>query len=93
MMSVLPASSSCGDAPVAPFPAAGEPTPAGPDPEPDGQEGATAAAQHGAGRAFPSTHSVQPGLNAHLCPHQLPVIHPRSDSPYLHVRMGHTVTV
>lgn len=71
---------SRGDAAVAPLPAAGEPAPAGPDPQPDGQEGAAAAAQHGAGRAFSSTRSIQPGLHAYLCPDQLPVVHPRSES-------------
>lgn len=70
---------SYGDAPVAALPAAGEPAAPGPDPQPDGQEGATAAAQHGAGRAFPSTASLHPGLHAHVRPDQLPVIHPRSD--------------
>lgn len=80
---ILPASSSCGDAPVAPLPAAGEPAPPGPDPQPDGQEGAAAASQHGDGRAFPATHSFRPGRHAHLCPDQLPVIHPRSDSSSL----------
>lgn len=79
-MYLLPASCSCGDATVAPLPAAGEPAPPGPDPQPDSQEGAAAAAQHGAGRAFPSTRSFCPGFHAHLCPDQLPVIHPRSES-------------
>lgn len=77
--SVLPAFCSCGDAPVAPLPAAGEPAPAGPDPRPDGQERAAPAAQHGPGRVFPSTLSFRPRPRAHLSPDQLPVIQPRFD--------------
>lgn len=57
--------SSCGDAPVASLPAAGEPAPPGPDPEPDGQEGPSAAAQHGAGRPFPAPRPL--GVPADVC--------------------------
>lgn len=72
---------SRGDAPVAPLPTAGEPAAPGPDPRPDGQERSSAAAQHRAGRAFPSTLPLAPGIYAYLCPDQLPVIHPRSEAP------------
>lgn len=67
--------SSCGDAPVASLPAAGEPAPPGPDPEPDGQEGPSAAAQHGADRPFPAPRPL--GVPADVCKDQLPVVLPR----------------
>lgn len=78
--SILPASSSCGNAPVPPLPAAGEPAPPGPDPQPDSQEGAAAASQHRAGCAFPSTRPFCPGIHTFLWTDQLLVIPPRSVS-------------